>query len=418
MSHAQPLPYLSADSPALGVEAAKKRVSILGCSGSVGTSTLEVIAHQRALHGLDACPIEALVCRSNVAALIQQARQFRPKLAVIADPALGPTLQDALAGTGIETACGPEAVLEAAARESDWVMAAIVGAAGLEPTLSAVRRGAQVALASKESLVCAGAVFSQAVKDAGATLLPVDSEHNAIFQVFDAVQSRAVESIILTASGGPFRAWSLEQMAGATPAQAVAHPNWDMGAKISVDSASMMNKGLELIEAAYLFDMPQERIDVVVHPESVVHSLVAYADGSVLAQLGPPDMKTPIAHALGYPERIETPGARLNLAQVASLHFEAPDEERFPALRLARHALIEGGAAPTVLNSANEVAVAAFLEGRLGFLEIAHVVEETLEGLAACWSSAPTDLAEVLAVDREGRALAREIAARKAARRG
>jgi 1-deoxy-D-xylulose-5-phosphate reductoisomerase len=297
---------------------------------------------------------------------------------VIADPDLYAPLKDALSGTDIEAAAGPQALVEAAERPSDWVMAAIVGAAGLAPTLAAVRRGAIVALANKEALVCAGSMLMAEVRASGATLLPVDSEHNAIFQVFDFDQREAIERIILTASGGPFRELGLNAMAGVTPEQAVAHPNWDMGAKISVDSATLMNKGLELIEAHHLFSLPEDRIDVVIHPQSVVHSLVAYVDGSVLAQLGPPDMRTPIAYTLGWPSRITTPTARLNLAEISQLTFEAPDETRFPALRLARESLQCGDGAPTVLSAANEVAVNGFLARKIGFLDIVRIVERTL----------------------------------------
>jgi 1-deoxy-D-xylulose-5-phosphate reductoisomerase len=302
-------------------------------------------------------------------------------------------------------------VCEAAERPAEFVMSAIVGAAGLPPTLAAVRRGACIGLANKETLVCAGALMKREIEAAGATLLPVDSEHNAIFQVIDRDRPEGIERIVLTASGGPFRTWELGAMARATPAQAVAHPNWDMGAKISVDSATMMNKGLEVIEAAYLFDQPIEKIDVLVHPQSVIHSMVAYIDGSVLAQLGAPDMRTPIAYALAWPARMSAPVERLDLGKIAQLTFESPDELRFPALRLAREALRAGAGAPSVLNAANEIAVAAFLRSRLGFLGIAEVVEATLERLAG--RQIP-DLDAVFALDAEARALAREALARQA----
>ena len=355
------------------------------------------------LRNPDAFQVEALTAHSRVAALVEQACRLRPRLAVIADPIHYRALKDALAGTGVEAAAGPAAVVEAASRPADRVMAAIVGAAGLEPTLAAVRRGAIVALANKECLVCAGALMMAEVERGGATLLPVDSEHSAIFQVFESRQRAAVDRIILTASGGPFRSASRETMAAATPAQAVAHPNWDMGAKISVDSATMMNKGLELIEAHHLFAMPEARIDILVHPQSVVHSLVAYVDGSVLAQLGSPDMRTPIAYALAWPHRMPAPAPRLELAQIASLTFELPDIEKFPALGLARRALQIGGAAPTILNAANEVAVPAFLAGGLGFLDIVPVVEATLGKLSP---PAPTGIDDVRAIDAEARRLA------------
>jgi 1-deoxy-D-xylulose-5-phosphate reductoisomerase len=328
---------------------------------------------------------------------------------VIGDEARFGALKEALAGSGIELAAGPAALVEAAQRPAEWLMAAIVGAAGLEPTLAALRRGAIVALANKECLVCAGELMMEEVNRNGATLLPVDSEHNAIFQVFDFARRDAVERIILTASGGPFRTLDRAVMAHVTPAQAVAHPNWNMGAKISVDSATMMNKGLELIEAHHLFDLPAENIEVLIHPQSVVHSLVAYVDGSVLAQLGTPDMRTPIAYTLGWPERMPAPAERLDLAALGQLSFEPPDLERFPALRLARQALQSGGTAPTILNAANEVAVAGFLGGEVGFLEIAGIVEETLATMPL---DKPASLDAVFAVDSEARRVAEELIAR------
>jgi len=377
---------------------APRRLTILGSTGSIGCNTLDLVERQP-----EAFQIEALTANQRVVELAEQARRLRPRLAVIAEPGLYGALKEALAGTGIETAAGPEAVVEAAARPSDWVMSAIVGSAGLDGTLAAVRRGAVVGLANKETLVCAGALMMAEVAQHGATLLPVDSEHNAIFQVLETEQPAAVERIVLTCSGGPFRTKSLREMAGATPEQAVAHPNWRMGAKISVDSATLMNKGLELIEAHHLFAMPEERIEVIIHPQSVIHSMVGYIDGSVLAQLGQPDMRTPIAYALAWPARMAAPVAPLDFAEVASLTFEAPDPARFPALRLAREALKAGGAAPTILNAANEIAVHAFLERRIGFLDIARVVEETLDGLPA---PAPASLEAVRQIDREARALA------------
>lgn len=375
-----------------------RRVTVLGSTGSVGSNTVELLAAYA-----DRYEVEALVANANVTKLAAQARQLRAKLAVVADPAHYGALKDALAGSGIAVAAGADAVVEAACRPADWVMAAIVGAAGLAPTLAAIERGATVAFANKEVLVCAGDLVMQAVRRHGATLLPVDSEHSAIFQVFDEARRDAVSRLVLTASGGPFREKSLEEMRGMTPAQACAHPNWSMGAKISVDSATMMNKGLELIEAHHLFAMPEERIDVLVHPQSVIHSLVEYIDGSVLAQLGTPDMRTPIAVALAWPERIATPGERLDLIKAGRLDFQAPDPVRFPALTLTREALRAGGAAPTVLNAANEVAVAAFLQGRIGFLDIVRVVERTL--LSHGSASAAT-LTDVMAADAEARRLA------------
>jgi 1-deoxy-D-xylulose-5-phosphate reductoisomerase len=379
----------------------KRRVTILGSTGSIGCNTVELLAADR-----DAYVVEALVALRNAPRLAEQAKSLNARFAVIADDSQYGALKEALVGSGIETASGSEAVVEAARRPADWVMAAIVGAAGLAPTLAAVRRGAFVALANKEVLVCAGDLVTAEAKQHNATLLPVDSEHNAIFQCFDVKQRGAIEKIVLTASGGPFRTASIEAMASATPAQAVAHPNWRMGAKISVDSATMMNKGLEVIEAHHLFDLDSNQLDVVVHPQSVVHGLVYYTDGSVLAQLGSPDMRTPIANALGWPNRIPAPSPRLDLAKLAKLTFEAPEPERFPALRLARAALIAGGGAPTVLNAANEIAVAAFLDERIGFLDIAAIVERALERLTGRRIAA---LEDVYALDRETRATTRAL---------
>lgn len=370
--------------------AAPRRITILGSTGSVGCNTVNLLARQP-----HAYEIEALVAHRNVDALSQQARNLGAKIAVVADPQYYGRLKDALFGTSIEAAAGPSAVIEAASRPADWVMAAIVGAVGLESTIAAARQGAVIALANKESLVCGGALLMAEIARSGATLLPVDSEHNAIFQVFDFSQPERVERLILTASGGPFREADAQQMAGATVEQAIAHPVWDMGAKISVDSATMMNKGLELIEAHHLFGMPEDRIEVLVHPQSVVHSMVAYADGSVLAQLGTPDMRTPIAYTLAWPERMTAPTARLDLAALGTLTFEAPDVERFPALALARTALRAGAGAPTVLNAANEVAVSGFLEGAIGFLDIAHIAEDTLAKVEAVEMASLADVAEI-----------------------
>ncbi|MCF4164598.1 1-deoxy-D-xylulose-5-phosphate reductoisomerase [Zavarzinia compransoris] len=373
-----------------------RSVTVLGSTGSVGTSTLDLIGRNP-----DQFRVVALVAHRRLDLLIEQARSFRPAFVASADEAALPVLREALSGLGIAVGAGPAAVAEAAARPSDLVMAAIVGAAGLAPTLAAVRRGAVVALANKEALVCAGDIVTAAVAEHGATLLPVDSEHNAIFQVFDEARRERVSRLILTASGGPFRSADRDAMARATPAEAVSHPNWSMGAKISVDSATMMNKGLELIEAHHLFAMPEERIDILVHPQSVIHSLVEYVDGSVLAQLGAPDMRVPIAHALAWPDRMATPVARLDLAAIARLTFEPPDSQRFPALSLARHALKSGGAAPTILNAANEVAVAAFLAERIGFLEIAAVVDQVLDQCAGRFGASCLD--EVVAADKAAR---------------
>ncbi|KAA0678397.1 1-deoxy-D-xylulose-5-phosphate reductoisomerase [Roseomonas genomospecies 6] len=378
-----------------GAADAPRRVTILGSTGSVGTQTVDLVARDP-----ERFPVESLTANRNVALLAEQARQLRPKLAVVADPAAYADLKEALAGTGVEAAAGPQAVAEAAERPADWVMAAIVGAAGLEPTLAAVRRGACVAFANKEVLVCAGALMMEEVRRHGATLLPVDSEHSAIYQVFDFNRLDSVRRLILTASGGPFRTRDRAFMAAATREQAVAHPTWDMGAKISIDSATMMNKGLEIIEAHFLFGVPEEKIDVLVHPQSVVHSLVEYVDGSVLAQLGTPDMRTPIAYALGWPARIPTPAERLDLVRAATLTFEAPDPVRFPALRLARAALQSGGGAPTILSAANEVAVQAFLDRRIGFLDIERIVEEVLGALP---HRPLRDLEEVRGTDSEAR---------------
>lgn len=385
---------MALEDPVPQTHPAPRRISVLGATGSVGCSTLDLIERDRAAY-----EIVALSAHANVDALIEQALRLRPEVAVIAREDLYEPLREGLAGTGIEAAAGEAALIEAAGRPADWVMAAIVGAAGLHPTLAAVEQGAHVALANKECLVCAGEFFLQAVARSGARLLPVDSEHNAIFQVLEAEALDRVDKIVLTASGGPFRTASLEEMRRATPAQAVAHPQWDMGAKISVDSATMMNKGLELIEARHLFPVGEARIDILVHPQSIIHSMVAYADGSVLAQLGTPDMRIPIANTLAWPARMQTPAARLDLAQIGKLTFEAPDLKRFPALTLARNALQSGGAAPTILNAANEVAVAAFLAGKLGFLDIVQLVERLMDDLAG-GMAAPDTLEGVMEIDR------------------
>lgn len=375
-----------------------KTVTILGATGSVGSSTLDLIEREP-----EAFRVEALTANCDVAKLAAAARRTNAKLAVVADEACLADLRAALDGTGIETAAGADAVAEAAARPVDWTMAAIVGCAGLPPVMEAVRRGGTVALANKEALVSAGALMTDAVRTHGATLLPVDSEHNAIFQCLDMAALDKVRRIILTASGGPFRSWASERMASVTPEQAVAHPNWSMGAKISVDSATMMNKGLELVEAHHLFPVGADRIEIVVHPQSVIHSMVDYVDGSVLAQLGSPDMRTPIGHALAWPRRMETPAAPLDFATLGRLDFEAPDEARFPALRLARASLSGNAARPAILNAANEVAVRAFLDRRIGFLDIVAVVESVLDRYDP---PAPATLEDVFAIDGEARTLA------------
>lgn len=394
-----------------------KSLTILGATGSIGLATLDVVmeanARARAAGQDEAYRVVALTANRDWAGLAEQAILTGATFVALSDGRFGPQLEAALAGHKIEIGLGPEAVVEAAARPADVVMAAIVGAAGLAPTLAAAKRGATIALANKECLVCAGSVFLKAVRDGGGSILPVDSEHNAIFQVLD--QSDRVEKLILTASGGPFRTWSAAAIAAATPEQAVAHPNWSMGQKISVDSATLMNKGLELIEAALLFGMPENKIDVLVHPQSVIHSLVAYQDGSVLAQLGAADMRIPIAHALAWPARLVTSAPRLDLAAIAKLDFEVPDLERFPALSLARSALQKGGAAPTILNAANEVAVQAFLDRNVSFPEIAAIVLETMD--EACrlgMDAALGDLDDVYAADEAGRSIAvQNIAKRK-----
>ena len=380
-----------------------RRITILGSTGSVGQSTVDLIARDPASYR-----VEALVARRSVELLAEQARRLRARLAVVADPGQYPALKEALAGTSIEVAAGPEAVVEAASRPAEWVMAAVVGFAGLAPTLVAARRGAMVALANKEALVCAGSLLMDAIEQSGGVLLPVDSEHNAIFQVFEPDQHRAIDRLILTASGGPFRNWSLADMADVTPEQALAHPNWDMGDKISIDSATMMNKGLELIEAHLLFGLPEKQVDIVVHPQSVIHSMVAYSDGSVLAQLGTADMRIPISHALGWPSRIDGPAAKLDFMGIPALTFERPDSGRFPALRLAREALVTGGYAPIVLNATNEAAVAAFLERRIRFLDIARIVEDVMSAWDGL-SDAVDGLQQVEAADLEARRRAEEI---------
>ncbi|MEW6596127.1 MAG: 1-deoxy-D-xylulose-5-phosphate reductoisomerase [Pseudomonadota bacterium] len=391
-----------------------RKIAVLGCTGSVGTSTLDLI-EQGERSGRLAVKVTALAAGRNVERLAEQAKRWRPDLTVIADERLLPELRERLDGQGLQTAGGEAAVVEATVSGADWVMAAIVGVAGLRSTLAAAKAGAVVALANKESLVCMGPTLLAAAKAAGGAVIPVDSEHSAIFQVLDPRCAKRMARLILTASGGPFRTWSLERMAAATPAEAVAHPNWSMGAKISVDSATMMNKGLEMIEAAYLFDAAPDQVEVLVHPQSVIHSLVEYQDGSTLAQLGAPDMRTPIACALAWPDRLPWDAPRLDLAAVGSLTFEAPDLERFPALSLARQALSEGGAAPAILNAANEAAVEAFLAGRLGFLNIATVVADTLQQMSAGLGGSAGgggSLEAALAIDLEARRVAQDAVGR------
>ena len=380
-------------------------ITVLGSTGSVGQSTLDLLQRAPADWRVD-----ALTANRDAVGLAAQARAVGARIAVVADDSAYADLKAALSGSGIEAASGKDAVRDAAAADSDIVLTAIVGAAGLAPTLAAVERGATVAIANKETLVCAGDLVTAMAKRTGATLLPVDSEHNAIFQCFDHERPERVSRVILTASGGPFRTASHEEMRVATVAQACKHPVWSMGAKISVDSATLMNKGLELIEAHHLFPVSADQLEVIVHPQSVVHSLVEYIDGSVLAQLGTPDMRTPIAYTLAWPERMATPCARLDLAQIGSLTFEAPDFERFPALQLAWDALRAGGTAPCILNAANEIAVAAFIAGQVSFLDIAAIVGETLERLAAgpCGS-----LEEVIAVDGAARRTATAAVGRR-----
>jgi len=378
-----------------------RSITILGATGSIGASTLDLIRRQPGQWR-----VVALTANSNAAELAALAREFAAEIAIIADEACLPALRDALAGSGIEAAGGAGALVEAAQRGADITIAAIVGCAGLAPTMAAIEQGGTIGLANKEALVSAGEVMTAAVTRHGATLLPVDSEHNAIFQCMAGNDPAQIRSITLTASGGPFRDWTLEQLATATPAQAVKHPNWSMGAKISVDSATMMNKGLELIEAFHLFPVGLDKLRIIVHPQSVIHSMVEYRDGSTLAQLGPSDMRVPIASVLAWPQRMDTPCDPLDLAAIGALSFRAPDEVRFPATRLAREAAEAGGAMPAVLNAANEIAVAAFLAGKLPFTRIAVQVEQVMSRYAP---SAPSSLAEVFAVDVEARAVAAQM---------
>jgi 1-deoxy-D-xylulose-5-phosphate reductoisomerase len=394
--------------PAKAAQAARRRVTILGSTGSVGCQTIDLIARAPEKY-----EVVALTAHKNVARLAEQARLLNAERAVIADESQYAALKDALAGTNIAVAAGTKAVVEAAEAEADWMMSAIVGAAGLPSTLAAARKGRVIAFANKETLVCAGPLMMKLVAEHGAQLLPVDSEHNAIWQVFDFERRDAVSRLILTASGGPFRTSTREFMARVTPEQAVKHPVWNMGAKISVDSATLTNKALEVIEAHFLFGMPPEKIDVVVHPQSVIHSMVEYEDGSVLAQMGTPDMRTPIGYTLAWPERMATPAAKLDFAKLGQLTFEAPDAQKFPALRFAREAMAKGGTAPAILNAANEIAVDAFLNRRIGFLDIERINEFVLTTLAAL----PLANLDVLAeADGEARRVATEKVAKLTAK--
>ena len=378
-----------------------RRVSIFGSTGSIGVNTLDLISNAS-----DRYAVEVLSANENVELLAEQAREFRAKKAVIANESKYEELKSLLSGSGIEVAAGRNALVDAAAEKVDWVMLAIVGAAGLAPTLAAVRTGSIIAIANKEALVCSGDLVLGDAQKYGATLLPVDSEHNAIFQVLDFDQIDNVERLVLTASGGPFLDFTLEQMKNVTRAQALAHPNWDMGAKISIDSATMMNKGLEYIEAVRLFPVSAEKVDILVHPQSVIHSMVEYRDGSVLAQMGAPDMRTPISYTLGWPERHSFKAERLDLAKIGSLTFLDPDLVRFPAIRLAREALKAGKSAPTTLNASNEVAVQGFLSGDIRFLDIAAVVEDCLNRTNI---RELTSIDDIFECDRQSRELAHSV---------
>jgi 1-deoxy-D-xylulose-5-phosphate reductoisomerase len=383
----------------------ERTVTLLGATGSVGASTIDLLKRQR-----ERFRVEAVSANKNAAALAALARELGARFAAIGDPAAYGELKSSLSGTGIKTAAGETGLLEAAERPAQWVIGAITGAAGLKPTLAAAERGAIVALANKETLVCAGALFMRRAAAAGATVLPVDSEHNALFQAMSGSRREDVRRVILTASGGPFRTAPAEAVRSATVEQALKHPNWSMGAKITIDSATLMNKGLELIEAHHLFALAPEQIDVLVHPQSIIHSLVEFCDGSLIAQLGSPDMRIPIAYCLAWPERIAGPAPRLDLARAATLTFEEPDLARFPALTLARRALEAGGALPTILNAANEVAVAEFLARRLNFAGIPALVEATLEAaVSRNWTAEPENVDEALSIDHNARLLARAL---------
>ncbi len=395
MKHKQPLARL-------GLAPVPRTVTLLGATGSIGASTIDLLRQEAGRY-----QVEAVTADRNAVALARLARELGARFAVVADPEAYGELKAELAGSNIEPAAGPDAIVEAARRPADWVMAAITGAASLRPTLAAAERGATVALANKECLVCAGALFMRKAAAAGANVLPVNSEHNAIFQALGAGPREDVRRIVLTASGGPFRTWSREAISKVTVEQALKHPTWSMGPKVTIDSATLMNKGLELIEAHHLFGLAPNELDVVVHPQSVVHGLVEFRDGSVVAQLGSPDMRIPIAHCLAWPARMGTPAARLDLARVATLSFEEPDLVRFPALALARKALAAGGAAPTVLNAANEIAVREFVGHRLGFAGIPALVEATLDAAEREGSMAePQSIEDAVAIDQGARKLA------------
>ena len=385
----------------------KRRLSVLGATGSVGQSTMDLIRRNRSQYQL-----VALTANSSLDELVSLAREFEPEVVAIGRPELEEQLNKALSGLKTEILTGAEGIVEAAERPCDWTMAAIVGAAGLPATLAAVRQGGTVAFANKECLVCAGRLMMDEVRKHGTKLLPVDSEHNAIFQVFDSKRKSKIEKLILTGSGGPFRTWNLDEMASITREQALKHPNWSMGAKITIDSATMMNKGLEFVEACFLFDMPADQVDILVHPQSVIHSMVEYADGSVLAQLGSPDMRTPIAYCLAWPDRMSAPVEKLDFAALARLDFEAPDEFKFPAIRLARESLSSGDEALITLNAVNEIAVASFLNGGIGYLDIAMLCEKALQTTT---NQSVGSIEDVIQLDQQARILANEMIKAQAA---
>jgi 1-deoxy-D-xylulose-5-phosphate reductoisomerase len=382
---------------------AERVVTVLGATGSIGTSTMDLLRRSR-----ERFRVEALTAHSNVAALAELAKEFNVRFAAVAEESRYDELKAALAGTGIAVGAGESAMIEAAQRPANWVMAAMSGAAGLKPAIAAAERGVTVALANKECLVCAGEVFMRTAEENGACVLPVDSEHNALFQAMGAGRREDLTKVILTASGGPFRTWTREQIENATIEQALKHPNWSMGRKITIDSASMFNKGLEIIEAYHLFDLEPEQIEVLVHPQSIIHGLVEFSDCSVIAQMGAPDMRTPIAHCLAWPERIDGPAKKLDLAAIGQLTFEAPDPVRFPSLRLVQEALRAGGAMPTVFNAANEVAVDAFLNGKIGFGGIARLVEATMVA-ASKTNALPKSADDALSIDHSSRNRARDL---------
>ncbi len=403
-SHGEPMNVVPFGQAVSGSRADELSITLLGATGSIGSSTLDLVRKNRGRFR-----VEAVTAQRSAAALAQRAREVGARLAVVGDLGCYGERKDALANSGIEAAAGEDAVVDAACRPAQWVMAAITGAAGLRPTMTALERGATIALANKECLVCAGALFMRRAQETGAVVLPVDSEHNAIFQALSAGRRADVSRIILTASGGPFRSASLDQMRTATVQQALRHPNWSMGAKVTIDSATMMNKGLELIEAHHLFGFGSDQIDIIVHPQSIVHGIVEYRDGSLIAQLGPPDMRVPIANCLAWPERMAG-AARLDFNQMATLTFEAPDPVRFPALALARHALRTGNGVPTVLNAANEIAVHEFIGGRLGFAGIAALVDATIDAAGGRGiMREPTSVDDAIAVDHISRSLARSL---------